>query len=164
MTFAADSEELSELVFVEIGHKRYAFPTEWVEEVLPIVEPTPVPSWPADVLGVINVRGSLLPLVDIAPIIGHLSAVIKTSTLTVVVAAFGRRWGLVVDAVEGVGAGRISRGQAGTHALATHHSEALMLGVTVEANGAVVVVLAPSGLLHSFQHIRHALVETVGPV
>lgn len=152
-----DKEELPDLVFVEIEHKRYALPARDVVEVLPIVEPTPMPAWPTDALGVINVRGELLPLVDVAPLLGRPPITIRTSSLIVVVLAFDRRWGLVVDAVHGVERGRIRRSEQPE----ATDGPSVMLGVTVEANGLVVVVLTPWGLLHSLQAIARDLTQTI---
>ena len=145
---AADGS--SALLLFEIEQKRYALPAEEVVEILPIFEPTPMPTWPANALGIINVRGELLPLVDVAPLLGRPPLTIRASTLIVVVTAFGRRWGIVVDAVYEVSNGQVRRSEVKD---TPGGAPSVMLGVTVEPSGTVVVVLTPVGLLGSMRTI-----------
>lgn len=137
-----------DLLFVEIGLKRYAFPVQAVEEILPLVEPTPMPTWPENALGVINVRGELLPLLDVAPILGRPPSVLHTSDRIVVVAAFGRRWGVLVEGVADVRSGRVNHNQQAAPREFLDAS-AICSGLTLEANGLAVVVLNPTGLLQT---------------
>ena len=55
----------SQLVEVWIEDQRYGLPLERVEQVLPMVWVTPLPEAPEIVIGVINVHGSVLPVLDI---------------------------------------------------------------------------------------------------
>ena len=41
----------------------YAMPVDFVREIISSVEPAPVPSAPPYVIGVINLRGRILPLI-----------------------------------------------------------------------------------------------------
>jgi purine-binding chemotaxis protein CheW len=52
------------LLVVEMGGRLCGFLCEEVLEVLPRVAVTPVPDMPAEVLGVINARGKVVPVVD----------------------------------------------------------------------------------------------------
>ena len=53
------------LVVFVIEGQRYALPLRAVERVLPIVAVSPLPKAPAVALGVINVHGQVIPVVDI---------------------------------------------------------------------------------------------------
>lgn len=59
------SVRLVEIVEFTLGQERYAFPAEFVREVFHLTEITPLPSLPAFVLGVTNVRGRILSVIDI---------------------------------------------------------------------------------------------------
>lgn len=93
---------LEEVVVFSLGRKAYAFPVGGVREVVQMVEATPMPSLPEAVLGVIDVRGELLPLVDMSTVVDQHPASISRNQLIVVIAARGRSWGVLVDSVEGV--------------------------------------------------------------
>lgn len=86
-------------VRVRIGPEHYALPVESVTEVAELGEVTPVPGAPAGVLGARNLRGQLLPVIDMAALLGLSRG---NPTRLVVAEQDGRRAGLAVDAVAGV--------------------------------------------------------------
>ena len=54
-----------ELLEFRLAQERYAVETCFVREVLPLRDLTPLPCTPPFVLGVVNVRGRILPVLDI---------------------------------------------------------------------------------------------------
>jgi purine-binding chemotaxis protein CheW len=54
-----------ELLEFHLAQERYALESRWVREVLIFKELTPLPGCPAFVLGIVNVRGRILPVLDI---------------------------------------------------------------------------------------------------
>jgi purine-binding chemotaxis protein CheW len=54
-----------EILVFEVGGQRYGLPAADVRQILRAVTLTPLPSAPAVVEGVINVRGTLVPVLDI---------------------------------------------------------------------------------------------------
>lgn len=52
------------------GGEHYALPVPNVLEVSPLGEITPVPGAPPEVMGVRNLRGRVIPLVDLAAVLG----------------------------------------------------------------------------------------------
>lgn len=100
---AADGE----LLFVLLEGRRFAFRLDEVEEVLPLVEPVPVPTWPPYGLGLMDVHGAVVPLVDpratLQLPVGPLSWRMKIVLLRV----GGRHWGVLVSAVDGVRAAAV---------------------------------------------------------
>jgi len=62
---AAAAETLVELLEFHLAHERYAVETRYVREVYPLKELTPLPCTPAFVLGIVNVRGRILPVLDL---------------------------------------------------------------------------------------------------
>lgn len=88
-------------VRVRVGTERYALPAEHVPEVATMGELTRVPGAPARLLGVRNLRGEVLPVVDLARALGVHDA--GEPTRVVVAESGDLRAGLAVEAVEDVG-------------------------------------------------------------
>jgi purine-binding chemotaxis protein CheW len=86
-------------VRVRIGSENYALPVECVTEVAELGDVTPVPGAPTGVLGARNLRGQVLPVIEMATVLGLTSS---TPSRLVVAESDGRRAGLAVDAVAGV--------------------------------------------------------------
>jgi purine-binding chemotaxis protein CheW len=90
-------------VFVRVraGGEHYALPVERVLEVGALGEVTPVPGAPPAVIGVRNLRGQIIPVVDLAELLGLDAATERSSV--VVADVGGGRTGLAVESVEDVG-------------------------------------------------------------
>ena len=95
-------EELQDWVVVDIGGHPFGFAASQVSAIIQMIAPIPVPSWPDCTLGMIDVHGDLLPLIDPAPGLGQPSVEISSRQYIVIVMALNRRWGMVVNQVEGV--------------------------------------------------------------
>jgi len=87
-------------VVARVGGEQYGVPVEDVLEVADAGEIVPVPGSGPALLGVRNLRGQVLPVVDLAAVLG----LPRTATpgRVVVVADGGRAAGLGVDSVKGV--------------------------------------------------------------
>jgi len=85
---------------VQLGDESYALPVESVHEVADLDGLTPVPRAPAPVLGVCNLRGNVLPVVDLGSILG--SSPTETPRRIVVAEHRDRRAALAVGGVTGV--------------------------------------------------------------
>lgn len=93
---------MESVVIFEVAAQRFGLPLDRVEQAVRIVEITPLPRAPAVVAGVINVRGSVIPVIDVRHRF-HLPQ--RSSRLTdqlLVVDTPVRRLALWVDAVHGV--------------------------------------------------------------
>jgi purine-binding chemotaxis protein CheW len=80
------------------GATRCAAPIERLREVLPALPLTVLPGAPGPVLGVANVRGTLITVVDGRRILGESESTAPDATLLVDLG--GRSVGLAVDSVE----------------------------------------------------------------
>jgi purine-binding chemotaxis protein CheW len=80
------------------GHE-HALPVEDIVEVLRMVAPTPLPDAPPWMSGVINVRGRVIPLVDLQRRLGGPRLEPEVSTSIIVVGAGREAAGLMVDEV-----------------------------------------------------------------
>ena len=90
-----------------LGRESYGLPVLKVREIIRLVAITPVPQMPAHIRGVINLRGKIVPVVDLRIRFGLAVAESSESTCIVVVqvklAAGGvMHMGLIVDGVEEV--------------------------------------------------------------
>ena len=132
---------VQEVVVIWLSGKPFAFPVDVVREVVQIVQPTPIPSWPEAMLGIIDIRGELLPLFDMSEIVDQPPVTISKDQFVVVFFAHGRNWGLLVDGVDGVKTFelRLSRPQGGT---STSISRGLVSDKTMTA-----VLLDPSAIV-----------------
>jgi purine-binding chemotaxis protein CheW len=61
---AAEDSQLEVLEF-KLAQERYAVETRFVREVYPLKNLTPLPCTPPFVLGIVNVRGHILPVIEI---------------------------------------------------------------------------------------------------
>jgi chemotaxis signal transduction protein len=61
----AEVDDLQQLVSFRVAKEEFAFPMERVREILRVQAPTKVPDVPDYVLGVLTVRGKLLPIIDL---------------------------------------------------------------------------------------------------
>jgi purine-binding chemotaxis protein CheW len=87
-------------VRIRAAGEDYALSVEDVIEVAELGHITPVPGAPSAVLGVRNLRGTVLPVVDLATVLGLPQA--GPSERIVVAEQAGRRAALAVESVTGV--------------------------------------------------------------
>ncbi|MBW1975902.1 MAG: purine-binding chemotaxis protein CheW [Deltaproteobacteria bacterium] len=64
------AEKTISLVAFELGNERYAFEVQYVREVRMLVGITPLPHVPSFVVGITNVRGRVVSVVDIRHLLG----------------------------------------------------------------------------------------------
>jgi purine-binding chemotaxis protein CheW len=88
-------------VRLRVGSEAYAFAVEHVLEVTDLGAIAPVPGARADVVGVRNLRGEVLPVFDLASLFGIESD--GDARRMVVLEHESRRAGFVIDDVVGVG-------------------------------------------------------------
>ena len=61
-----DDDDIIQLVGFIVGEEEYAIPILNIQEIIKPIEYTRVPSVPDYVLGVFNMRGNVMPLIDLA--------------------------------------------------------------------------------------------------
>jgi purine-binding chemotaxis protein CheW len=59
------ADTLLEVLEFHLAQERYAIETRYVREVCPLKDLTPLPCTPPFVLGIVNVRGRILPVLDL---------------------------------------------------------------------------------------------------
>ena len=121
-------EECLDAVEFVLGHERYAFESSYVSEVYPLRDLTPIPCTPAFVLGIVNVRGQLLPVIDLDEFLDLRKREETEHARVIVIDVDGVRLGVIADSIVGVRA--IAKGQIQASLLTlTGRSANLLKGV-----------------------------------
>jgi purine-binding chemotaxis protein CheW len=98
---AIERRELEMLSF-RLNNEEYAVLVADVREVLKIVQLTTVPNAPEYILGVMSLRGTILPVIELGKRLGLATGVKDEKSRIVVVSAGDEEAGLLVDRVTGV--------------------------------------------------------------
>jgi len=93
---------LLELLEFRLASERYAVETRHVREVHPLRELTPLPCTPSFVLGIVNVRGRILPVLDIKRFFGLPEQGLTDLHRIIVVRGHDLELGLLADVIVGV--------------------------------------------------------------
>ncbi|VVB92208.1 CheW-like domain protein [uncultured archaeon] len=93
---------LDQVVVFSIDEQRYALPLSVVERIVRIVEITSLPKAPDIVLGVVNVQGRIIPVVNLRRRFGKPSREINLSDQLVIARTSKRIIAFVSDSVSGV--------------------------------------------------------------
>ena len=99
---AAGGGELLQLVTFNLGNEEYAVPILKVQEINRMKEITRVPNSPAYVEGVINLRGKVIPVVNVRNKFGLAPKENNEQTRIMIMDIQGITMGLVVDSVSEV--------------------------------------------------------------
>ncbi|BCM92581.1 chemotaxis protein CheW [Abditibacteriota bacterium] len=67
---ATQDDNAPSLVAVRLGGELFGFDLKWVREFATRPTVTPVPGAPSDLLGLVNLRGEVVPLIDLRPALG----------------------------------------------------------------------------------------------
>ena len=100
-TLTEDASRLKGVVLRFAG-ARYAVDMAAVAEVVPVPRATRIPGAPPWVLGVVNWRGRVLPVLDLRPLVGATQAPLPTSARLVVLSVDDVECGVVADLVPGL--------------------------------------------------------------
>ncbi len=96
------SGEVVQVVSFHLGSEEYGVDIGQVQEIIRMVEITHVPRAPHFMEGVINLRGQLIPIIDLRTRFGMKRAEATKSTRIVVTEIGTKRVGIVVDSVSEV--------------------------------------------------------------
>ncbi len=96
------SAPLQQLVTFNLDEQCFALSLATVERVIAIAEITPLPGAPAVVLGIVNVRGAIVAVVDIRQRFGLPAREIRLTDRMLIARTSRRAVALIADAVAGV--------------------------------------------------------------
>ncbi len=147
---ARDESTTSQYVTFRLEQERYALEVCLVEEIQPVKKMTSIPCTPGFILGAVNIRGRILPVVDIKSFFGLSPSELKPSSKIMVVATGEIHVGVLADQVEEVLDIALDDIKAQIETL-SGSSEEFIVGITEEA----VIILNLAGLAQDKRMIIH---------
>lgn len=96
-----DSETL-EIIAFRLHDQEFCVRTTTIREIRGWGPATPIPHAPSDVIGVMNLRGTVIPIIDLAYKLGMKSTEANERSAIVVAEVHGMATGLVVDRVSDI--------------------------------------------------------------
>ena len=94
--------ERIEVVEFLLAHERYALESQYVREVYPLENLTPLPCTPAFVLGIVNLRGEILSVIDIKKFFELPEKGLTDLNKVIVLQSGSMLFGVLADAILGV--------------------------------------------------------------
>ncbi len=131
-----------QVVVFALDGRKYAFALDVVERVIHAVEITPVAGAPTPVLGVINLRGDVLPVLGLWSLVGAPARPVEPKHRILIASMAALRFGVVVDEVIGLAAG--SDSYAGAPQLAGSNE---VSGTITTGDGELIQVFARTALV-----------------
>ena len=94
--------ESIEVVEFSLAHERYAVESAYVREVYPLEYLTPLPCTPAFVLGIVNLRGEIVSVIDLRKFFDLAQTGLPDLNKIIVLESGNMIFGLLADAILGV--------------------------------------------------------------
>jgi chemotaxis signal transduction protein len=159
VTYARGVPELRNVIVFTIGATRYAVELRWVREVVTLGFVTTVPTAPSAIGGVCNLHGTILPVVDVASLLGHPpGSAARQGDGALVLEADGTICALRVDQIDHVAT--LPEREDHAPSVAANGIDA---GQVLDANGRVLALLDPSRVLRRAVELVTAASEPAGP-
>jgi purine-binding chemotaxis protein CheW len=133
-----------EILEFTLGQEHYAFPSSCIREVFPLTEITLLPGVPSHILGVVNVRGRILSVMDIRRLLEFANVGLTNLSNAIILSSGSMELAVLADEVMGVYAIDMDDIQRTLPTLSGNREQYLM-GVTIDR----VVVLDAEKLLAS---------------
>ena len=97
-----EKEEEIAVVEFTLAHENYAIESKYISEVYPLKEFTPIPCTPDFVLGIINLRGSILSILDFKKFFGLPDKGIADFNKIIIINSEFNRFGILSDSIIGI--------------------------------------------------------------
>lgn len=141
---AADEEKLNILSFY-LGGQEYAFEVADAVEVLRPRQVTEVPRTPAFIVGILSVRGEMVPIIDLKMRLGGPAVESKPSNRIIIVSVDDLKAGFLVDRLSGV---KEVRAKALDSLMTAPGLPENFLKGVIEVNEKKIFLLDSAGLTH----------------
>ena len=157
-TEVKETGELRQLISFSVGEEEYGLELARVKEVIRVREITWLPKAPSFVRGIINLRGDVIPIIDLRDEFGLDSREDTAQTRVIVVEMEGRFMGLVVDSASQVV--RISADQVDPPPpVPGGFSQELITGVG-KLEDRLVILLNPDAILTVEEKVALSSIDT----
>lgn len=95
-------DESVELLEFSLAHERYAVESSHVRDVFPLENLTPLPCTPAFVLGIVNLRGEIVSVIDLRKFFDLSQTGLPDLNKVIVIESRDMMFGILADAILGV--------------------------------------------------------------
>src|SRR3990170_7631310 len=95
-------EESIEVLEFMLAYERYGVELKYVREVYPLTELTPIPGIPSFVLGIINVRGEILSVIDIKKFFDLPDKGLTDLNKVIILSSENMEFGILADSIAGM--------------------------------------------------------------
>ncbi len=147
-----------QIVGFRIGRETYGVPITLVHEIVRLPEITPIPDAEECVEGVINLRGKIIPVIDLRKRFGQKEVTATAKNRILVTEVDSRRIGLIVDSASEVL--KIPPSDIETPPTALQEAQANCVTGVAKLQGRLVILLELSRLLQkSTAQIRKAITD-----
>jgi purine-binding chemotaxis protein CheW len=141
-----------QLILFSLGKGNYGIPIENVFEIKKMEEITIVPKAPKFIEGVINLRGNVIPVVDLRKRFGMEQVEITKKTKIIIVEIGKRQFGLIVDSVAEVVT--LSNDQIEPSLPTVSGLKAEFINGIGKLTGKLIIILEISRILSSSEDIK----------
>ena len=131
---------------IQLGPHTCCLPCNWVEQVVPSVDLTPVPGAPAHVRGLLRYHGQVITVIELGILLGHPPAPAKFSTRIILLRA--------APATPGAALGLLAENVLNVLPLAPATFRSPSFGGTVSGPLGGPVAETPTGLIHVLEPAR----------
>ncbi|MEM1251104.1 MAG: chemotaxis protein CheW [Cyanobacteria bacterium P01_H01_bin.21] len=139
-------ETQTHLIF-ELNDLQYGIETAPIREIFQLPELTPIADAPGDIIGILNCRGKILPIMHLAKRLGQATPACQASDSVIVIEWQGLQVGMVVHNVHDVQPLHASAIEAApTYEIRNHSHTAFAVGIAKLDNG-LVTLLNPETLI-----------------
>lgn len=142
------NDELKLIIF-KLGREEYGMDILRVQEIKRMMNITRVPSTPPFIKGVINLRGSVLPVIDLRTRLGLVEAELGDAARIIVIMANETTVGFIVDEVVEVTTISTQNVEV-AHALSTGLSTEYISGIA-KADNRLFIMLNPDSIVNILQ-------------
>ena len=94
-------QELIEIIEFSLGYERYGLETSFIREVYPLKDFTPLPGTPAFLLGIINVRGQIISVIDLKKFFNIPEKGLGELNKVIIIKNERMEFGILADTIEG---------------------------------------------------------------
>ncbi|WP_313026116.1 chemotaxis protein CheW [Pseudomonas lopnurensis] len=99
---ATQSDDWIEVLTFSLSGETYAVESEHVALVMPLSQYTPLPGTPRHVLGIVNVRGRIVSVLDLRVLLELPMSGLSDKNFLAILHGFGMEFGVLVDRVLGI--------------------------------------------------------------
>jgi purine-binding chemotaxis protein CheW len=138
-----EAEQVKQLVSFRIGEEEFGVDILMVQEIIRLPTITPIPNAPRFILGMINLRGKIIPVIDLRQrlkIRGNRPAATDRKTRILIVEIYNHVTGFIVDSVSEVMKVPISEIEPTPHLVVSSIDAEYIRGVIKLANRLIILL------------------------